>query len=132
VIIRKSHEARDLTVARAAALDFARTHTIDLRARSRLALFILDQGGSAKRAQELLPTELPPNVHPEVLYIQALVDMAAGDAPAAGCALARADAMNLPEGYLQRRIARLREELLRHAAEHHPVPPSRQEGSVRS
>lgn len=131
VIIRKSHEGRDLTAARAAATDFARTHTIDLRARSRLALFILEHGGRAKRAQKLLPKELPPHVHPEVLYIQALVDMAAGDATDAARVLARADALNMSEGYLQKRIATLRELLARHAPERHAATASaRSQGSV--
>ncbi len=111
VIIRKSHAARDHAAARATAIGFARTHAIDLRARARLALFILDQGGRPKRAQKLLPRDVPLNVHPEILFIQALVDMAAGDTGAAVKTLAQADALRMPEGYLQKRVAQLREQL---------------------
>jgi hypothetical protein len=111
VIIRKAHAARDLPAARAAAIGFARAHTLDLRAQSRLALFILEQGGRPRRAQKLLPRHLPMNVHPEVLFIRALVDMAAGDTASAAAALAQADGMNMPEGYLRNRLAALRRKL---------------------
>ena len=112
VIVRKAHEARDTVAARAAANAFARTQNLDVEAQYRLALFIVEHGGLAKRAQRLLPEMPAKRASPEGLRIRALVEMAAGDPVAAAAALAQADALNTPESYLQPRLEKLRKQLL--------------------
>ena len=123
VIIRKAHQARDTEAARAAAAEFARTNKLDWGARCRLALFTVEHGGRAKRAQRLMTEAVAKRVTPEILRMQALVEMAAGDAAAATPRPARHRARGRLRYHPAQRAPRLG---LRPPLSAHPPHPRRQ------
>jgi hypothetical protein len=111
VIIRKTHAERDTETARAIAQEFMRTNRLDWMARCRLALFIAEHGNRTRRALKLMEDVLAERATPEVLRIQAIIAMQAGDFQAAAAALAQADATNTPENAWSGRLTKLRAQL---------------------